>query len=353
MSETADRLTTWIRAVDLEPGATRLDVVQGAAASLAGSISEHEILDLVLLAHGIAHGKAVTSVAAALREHDETSVVNEGDLLGTLTAAVAAAFALEREPDVAVPFGLGIGSASFLDLQPAVPELGELATAGLVRASEILRQRAKLPAPGTDIGAALQGWEELPPGQPVASDQLITARAAVEKATKAAAGVAPRMLPPIQRRFDALEEELDLLWWAFGEFSELADTPFKSLSEHVAGCVAGIELASHTTQRAPLPSGRAILSRILHSDAAKATDLERAVPASVTAIGGKWVEARPDGHPLLPVLSSLQEYESLGQQPVWKEAVAARLEIDPERRTTVLDLAEQVTREILLTRAAE
>ena len=173
---------------------------------------------------------------------------------------------------------------------------------------------------------------------------------AVGKATAAAARVAPRSLRPIARRFKALEEEVDVLWWAFGEFSELAGKPFKSMSEHAASCVAGIELATHVAGRAPLTTARAILSRILLSRGDKATDLDRAIPAAVKAIGDEWIENPLDAHPLLPVLSSLEEYRSLGHKAVWKETVFARWNIDPERSVAVLDLAEQVSRELLLVR---
>lgn len=352
MSEAANRLAGWIHAVDLEPGATRLNVVSGAAASLAKSTGKAEILDVVLLAHRISRGEAVSSVAAALRKHDKESAVREGDLLAALTAAAAAAFALEGEPKIAVPFGLAVRSASFLGLEPAVPELDGLARAGLARASEAQRRRAKLSVVGADIDTALEGWPELQEGQPVHTQHLTSAYEAVEKAAKATAGVAPRAFPPITRRFEALEEEVDVLWWVFGEFSELADKPFKSVPAHAAGCVAGVELASATAQRAPLPAARAILSRILQSRADKATDIGRALPAAVKVIGDEWGIERRDGHPLLPVLSSLEEYRSLGHKVVWKDAVSARWEVDPARETTVLDLAEQVTREILLARVS-
>ena len=350
MSEAADRLASWIRTVDLEPGATRLEVVRGAAANLAKTTGEVEILNLVLLAHGSSRGDAVSSVGSALREHDDASVLREGDLLAALTAAATVAFALEGDTSIAIPFGLAVRSASFLGLEPAVAELDALARAGLVRASEVQRRRAKLSVSRADIDAALGGWPKPPDGHPVTTESLNTAHDAVEKAAKAAAGVAPRALPPITRRFEALEEEVDVLWWAFGEFSQLADKPFKSLPEHAAACVAGIELASHTALRAPIPASRAILSRILQTRADKETDLGRALPAAVKVIGEQWMDTRPDGHPLLPVLSSLDEYLSVGRKPVWKESVAARWGADPARATSVLDLAEQVTREILLAR---
>lgn len=351
MSDAAERLAGWIRTVDLDPGATRLAVVRGAATRLAKSTSKAEILDLVLLAHGSMRGEALSSVAAALRKHDQESAVREGDLLAALTAAAAAAFALEGEAKIAVPFGLAVRSASFLGLESVVPELDALARAGIARASDAQRRRRKLAVVGADIGSALADWPAVQEGQGVDAESFDSAHTAVEKATKAAAGVAARALPPVTRRFEALEEEVDVLWWAFGEFSELADKPFKSVPADAAGCIAGIELASHTARGAPLSAARAILSRILQSRADSATDLGRALPAAVKVIGDAWTSDRPAGHPLLPVLSSLEEYRSLGHKPVWKEVATARWKIDPGKETTVLDIAEQVTREILLTRA--
>lgn len=351
MSEVAERLSRWIQEVDLEPGATRLDVISGAAKSLAKSTGEEEILNLVLLAHGRARGDAVASVAAALREHDEESAVREGDLLANLTATATVAFALESDSKVAVPFGLAVRSATFLGLEAAVSELDALARAGLARASESERRRSKLSVVGANLDAALQDWPEFPEGQQVITDNLNEARKAVEKASQAASGVTSRALPPITRRFEALEEEVDVLWWAFGEHSEIADKPFKSIPEQAAGCVAGLELAARTARRAPLPSARAILARVLQARVDKPTDLRRALPAAVKAVGDQWVDAHPSGHPLLPVLSSLEEFRSLDGKEVWRETVLARWQVDPDHETTVLDLAEQVNREALLARA--
>jgi GTPase-associated system helical domain len=346
MSDAESRLPSWVRDVDLEPGASRIDAIRGAATDLAKSKGDREILDLVLLAHGRSSGEALPSVAAALREHDESSAVREGDLIASITAAAATAFAMEAAVEIAVPFGLAVCSAHFIGLQPAVPELDALARAGLARASEAQRRRVKLSVVAADVDTALKDWPKLDEGQPVQTENLNSAREAV-------AGVTSRALPAITRRFNALEEELDVLWWAFGEFSELAAKPLKSLPEQAAGCVAGIELATHTTRRAPLQAARAILSRILQSRADKATDLRRALPAAVKAIGDTWTDHPPVGHPLLPVLSSLEEYRNLGQKPLWIESVSARWEIDATQATTVLDLAEQVSRELLIARPTE
>lgn len=353
MTRAADRLADWIRAVDLDPGATRLDAVRGAAANLAKSAIGEQALDLVLLAHGVSRGDAVASVAAALREHDEESAVREGDLLAALTAAAAVALALEADKS-AVPFGLAVRSASFVGLESTVPGLNELAAAGLVRASETQRRRSKLAPSRADIDAALEDWPELADETAVHGDSLRAAHDAVAKATKAIAAVAPRPFQAVTRRFETLEEEIDVLWWAFGGFSELAGTPFESVPQHAVGCVAAIELTSHTARSAPLPTTRAILSRTLKSRAEKDTDLSRAVPAAVRAIeDDRWVDDPPEGHPLLPVLSSLHEYRSLRHKAVWKSTVPERWDVDPERTVTVLDLAEQVTREILLVRGSD
>lgn len=350
MSDAENRLPGWVRDVNLEPGASRIDAIQGAATDLSTPKDDTEILDLVLLAHGRSSGEALASVASALREHGESSAVREGDLVASITAAAATAFAMEADAETAVPFGLAVRSAHFVGLQPAVPELDVLARAGLAGASKAQRRRVKLSVVAADVDTALKDWTTLEEGQAAQTQNLNSAREAVEKATKAVAGVTSRALPAITHRFDVLEEELDVLWWAFGGFSELAAKPLKSVPEQAAGCVAGIELATHTARRAPLQADRAILSRILQSRADKATDLRRALPAAVKAVGDTWTDHPLGGHPLLPVLSSLAEYRALGQKPLWIESVRERWGIDATLATTVLDLAEQVSRELLIAR---
>jgi hypothetical protein len=353
MTEMAERLPIWIQEVDLSPEASRLEIVSGAATDIAKAASEAGILDLVLLAHGVAQGDAVASVSVALRKLDDAAAVREGDLLANLTAAIAVAFGLEGDVKVAVPFGLAVRSAAFIGLKPIVADLDMLARAALVRASEAQRRRGKLSVVGADIENALAGWPKYDEGASAATDQLNIARDTVEKAAKAAAALTPRALPQVQRRFEALEEEVDILWWTLGEYSELADRPFKTLSAPAAACVAGLELATHSARRAPLSSARALLSRILGGHASKVTDLGHALPAAVKVIGDDWPALHPHSHRLLPTLSSLGEFRSLNRKPVWKETVATRWQVDPARSATVLDLAEQVCREVLMAQVPE
>lgn len=346
MTDTAERLAAWLRDVDLEPGASRQAAIHSAARGLAEGGDPSLAIDLALLAHGEDNARALQQVSEALRAQDETWDVRSGDLVATLTAAVTAATAMDGPPSAALPFALATSSAHFVGLSPSVVELPELARASLVKSSETLRGRQEAASIGPDIKGSFSDGSELATSSPGSSDALnAIIKASISANNKIVTSI-NKVLGNVTKHVRVLDEEVDVLWWTFGAYSERTGKPFAEIAPFAAPCVLAFELKSILVERCPLPSSRGLLSRALADSANLEVRLRDVVPAACEALGTAWL---PDfhGHRLLPVLSSVQEFVSLEGQAAWVESVA-RWHIAPDRTVSSLRLAEQTLHELIL-----
>jgi hypothetical protein len=338
------RMASWLREVNLEPGASRQEGMVRAAEALAGDSSGESLLDMVLVACGASVPPATERISAALNDVDKTWDVRPGDRELFLTAAAAVAIGMQDMEDAGVEFALAVRSAVFLRLTPTIDELPQLAKAALVRASEKSRGRIQLQI-GSAEGKGMLDAPDFGDDQPISPENLNTVLKATRAGLSKAVGVTSKLLPNLNSRLEATEEELDLLWWVIGGFSELADKPIDQVPTEAVGCVCGIELTAHTRRTIPLPSVRAMLSRSLGERRASMVGLTNAVPAVCNLVGRDWIPGT-DGHRLLPIVSSAMEFAALGD-PGWVTSIS-RWGIDPAHEASSLDLGEQVGTELLL-----
>lgn len=346
MTDVEERLAGWIRGISLEPGATRQEAIGKAATTLSKTVRGRAILDLILLAHREPSSGASATVAEAIHQQDETWAVRPGDLETALTAAVGAAIAMDGAPESSVPFALAIGMAAHMNLTPVVTELPALARASLVSSSERLRERAGLTYVAPGIKAAFANVAEFGGEEPASLDDLGAVVKAATSAASRATSPTERLVPILQRRLAAAEEEINLLWWIIGGYSEIANRPFDAVPNHALACVTGIELVSLLQLHCPLPSNRAILSRILQDRAQETSTIADAVPATLDEVGEEWLP-ETDGHALLSVISAAREFVNLKRAPVWKEAVASRWGVDAMASVANQDLADRICTELL------
>ena len=346
MTDTAERLAAWLRDVNLEPGASRQAAIQAAAQSLAAGGNSSLAIDLTLLAHGKDNARALQQVSEALHAQDETWDVRSGDLVADLTAAVTAATAMEGPPKAALPFALATSSASFVGLSPKIEELPLMAKASLVKSSEALRGRDEPASINPDIKGSFAEGSELATSSPGSSDALN----AIIKASISANGKIVtsinKALGSVTRHLRALDEEVDVLWWTFGAYSERAGKPFAEIAPLAAPCVLALELESILVEDCPLPSSKGLLSRALADSANLEVSLKDVIPTACEVLGtGGLPEV--EGHQLLPVLSCAHEFVSLEGRPAWVESVA-RWHISTDQTVSSLRLAEQLLHELIL-----
>lgn len=348
MTDVETRLPEWLRDLDLQPAADRQQAIAAAARALADSATPGQLLGLVVVAHAVPDAEAGGLVEEAIRSADSSWSVRADDAAARRTAAIAIAMCMEGEPGPAVTAALGVRSAAFLGMTPVIADLAPLADAAVAHASETLRGRGDLTAATTDIKSAFKSVPAMNEGEPANTDQVSAVAKAAQTAAARAAGVTGESLPAVRRRFKALEEEVDLLWWLLGEYSESTASSFKAVREAAAPCVLALDFSELVQFPCPPRATRALLSRALGTRAAKTGELGRAVGATIKAIGIDWLPDDVENHTLLPVLSAAREHHEFEGKDAWIESVA-RWQIDPVRESTALELAEQLVGELVLT----
>ena len=334
------QLPKWLRAVELEPAGDRLAAIESSAIHLGGTLRGRDVLDMTLLAHGQSCGNAFDHLNNAVQTHDPTFGCRADDLESTVAAGAVVSALLAQESKSASAAAQGILSANWLGLSPSVTELPELALATSRRRSEALRSRRALPRQKKkaffDKGPQFDGTEN-PLTQ--REGQLLQA------ATKEVADVLQRsqnsFAHVMTTRLAAADEELDLLWWAFSDYSELANTRWADLAPETAAVLCGIELGNKLVFEIELPSTEALLARLLGRTLEEPVVLAKAVEGSASLVDSM---VPTDGHPLLPILSSISEHRVLNGNPSWSGSVA-RWNIDPDHSAGKLAFALQSVRE--------
>jgi len=189
--------------------------------------------------------------------------------------------------------------------------------------------------------------EFTPDGNPVLQSQGQAIVRALGQTVEQIDGTFTTLNKRVEARLAASDEELDLLWWAFSGHSELMNKPYSKFSSDGSLVLAiAFELAGQVTFPVQPEATRALLDRLLGTKATHSITLAAAVNAAKAL---QLTLPVFNKQRLLPVLSSLQEAEELDWKAAWKESVG-RWSIDADLASSCLDLAEQVVRELLLTR---
>jgi hypothetical protein len=261
-----------------------------------------------------------------------------------IAGAALAALMWNLESPEATLAALGIQSASWLGLEPAVPDLTEIAQTLLIHRSEAVRSRRS-------SAADTYGSGELAAVNDVEADANAATRAqlaALQIAAITDVDALTSQLNELRRRLMASDEELDLLWWAFSGMSERAHRQWSSIPANASrALLAGMEMAKLTTFEVPLPASRSLLARILGKSASSIASIQDAVTAELL----DWSpDSTSSGHRLLPVLSCVGELIALSGDPAWSSSVK-RWGIDTARQSAQVDFSLQTLREVLIARA--
>ncbi len=342
----SEQLSRWLREVQLEPGGARQAAIEEASTLLAKSLAGGDVLDMVLLAHGHERGTAFGQLSNAIRGSDETFGGRPDDLDSKIAACATVAAVLAGNSKSASIASQGVRSAQWLGLAPAVSDLPDLGHSSAARRSEALRgRRTKWPAIGDDEFKGVPKFDaEGQEGQPATQQDLRKLRDASAGATRALRMGQQSLLRALSARLAAADEELDLLWWAFTGYSELAHKPWAEVMPEAAPVLCGIEFAQKLRFELEIPSTEALLARMLGGGSDDTIELATSVESAGRLVAST---ALPDGHPLLPVLSSISEFRALDGDESWKGSVG-RWEIVPTHNTTRLALALQCARECVL-----
>jgi hypothetical protein len=175
---------------------------------------------------------------------------------------------------------------------------------------------------------------------PVAAQSARTALGQVSKATAQAIRAANTFIS-IQ------DEELQMLWWLFGERSYDLDCAFSAIPAEAQALVLAKELADKTEFLPGPISAKALLSRAGIKDRKKVT-----IPDAVNRCDSAWLASLVNDSRASPVSQpihfAIQRKRETGDQTSWVAGWAAAAGVEADRAVSALTLGNLFYRERLL-----
>ncbi|MNE37679.1 hypothetical protein D3C80_1315420 [compost metagenome] len=149
-----------------------------------------------------------------------------------------------------------------------------------------------------------------------------------------------------------LQEETNILWWLFGETSDLLEEPYSALSTGPADLVAGFDLAALTTSPLGPVSVDAMMSRMVRLS--KKTRSKSTLSTIVEGLSedqiGRIDLGRISGHDDIFIMhTALRLVSEIGPN-AWQSAFVKRTAFDPELTLDLKSVRLHAYREYLLAR---
>jgi len=249
--------------------------------------------------------------------------------------------ALENDDATTAIAATAVLSAEFAGLHAPVAELPALARAAHARRFERLRER--VPAPALELENLFKNMPSFVADGWRASEAVDRLAGATKILAQQLDGVLRGLTARFEARGDAADEELDVLWWAFG-----AQAGSSALADRHDGLLqAGLELADRHRSGAEIPTSSEILRRVLGDRG----EQECMLADAVAAAGGRVELDTAAPGPLFPVLTCNAAWLALAGEADWA-AAAGRLGVDPTIRRRGYEIATRTMRELLLVRAS-
>lgn len=276
---------------------------------------------------------AACLLAAALKDH----VVAAG--LAPLTAAAAG----NRDP-VALP-----GLLDDLDY-----ELRAMATTSRQRSD--IDPRIITPPAASELEFTA---EELTNDWKETADVIMQSNEESREAVATLVDQVVQVVSPLAREYEALREEVDLLWWHVGGWSRILDRPFGELDLALASVMAGLDMAALTRRPPGGVATPALLYRtIMLGRASKSGKASTTNKVTIKAA----VDAFPhdrfdqlclddrlrDAQDICPVLAAFLKASEIGPGPAWYGAFERSARLPADAAFNPRDLGLQAFREAML-----
>ncbi len=355
----------WYRIAGIEPDAALLTNRWSGIEKVLATIDGASVLELVRLYYGraLSDESFLERFRLPFKETDSTFPMRSNDLeLKVLAASTLMALLEDRPRELCDLAALCIKSAEFRgQVKPQV--LQDL----IASAKRYLRSRSldvrsiggKLPSQrpkklsvetlaqkctGSELSILVEPMTELINGMNSSFEGMASS---MQKAMNA-----------LHTAQEVQQEELDILWWVFGEYSGDMERKMSQLSVPAACLVAAKELADHTTRLPGVPSAEAFLDKVLRG-------VRKRLPATVTVkdavndVDRKWRESHAGLHPNLPIdafapvhRAIVNSLETAGDVE-WVPAYETATGLAADRPVAPLALGSQFYDEVILARVVE
>jgi hypothetical protein len=351
----------WYRSVDVSPSAEKLKLRADVVDALSKNLKPEHSVDLVKIFFSLTPKSAEykdgfvdaffkPDPTFRLQKNDEEVRVLAGSLIATFLSESPNTLAGARLALlVTCTYAKGLGPA------PAIPEVVSRCDRFLVEYSRLIRSTAGL----KNLKAAV-----LPPKSDLdslktalaAANQLGTAADILNRVLEGALGAFRQdaaVLRSVHSAFSSQQDEIDLLWWLFGEHSNDLDKPWHSVGFPEACLVMGKEAADHVSLLPGPLSVRGILRKSLgaiQKDLGAKLSVSELVTKADKSWRSSWVSGREVGAlgDLLPIRSAVQASVSLESGDWLKGHQRAAKDWRLKEAISCVDLMTQVYQESLV-----
>ncbi|HEY9773716.1 MAG TPA: GTPase-associated system all-helical protein GASH [Planktothrix sp.] len=279
---------------------------------------------------------------------------NEREL--QILAAASLATVMDTEKPIAAVSAMSIVTGSLNGSRQLVElpmDLLKRAEGCLRRMALVVRRRPELSDnPTSKVNTKIDGAKKLIV-EPLTSDGVL---AALEQSVQLIDSTINQTNSKLQDKLDRMskliavqDEELEILWWAFGERSEAANASFHKIPTEFKPLALSNELASKTRFLPGPVSLIPILTR-----AGLSTDQMLTVPAAINSPADSWLESigseSSDSTLLMPLHAAIYKKLETSDDKAWIESWHKSVGIDERQKFSTLNLAKQFYYECLLKR---
>jgi hypothetical protein len=294
---------------------------------------EVEPFALVTVAFGRGTDDERRMVSDVVQAFDPTHSVKDVVLIDHIAAA-SLLYAFAGGGAYPTLLAMLVESAAFAGWTPVITEVAPRATEFSFASSRSARSRTEL---------------KKQPATRLATEDLQEA----VKAINAGSRRVEDFVGVLSRRIEAMDEELNVLWWSRSERTRTTNDDWDMLTPIGRQVAAALDLASLTTLPGPAaPSMLGVLAEKAFAKKAKADQvsvLDFAVE-SKDRVGAELGGA--PGSPLLPLLTAAVTAKSYESEVASIPGVLRIARIDPEALRPLQDVGAQVLRELLILRIA-
>lgn len=345
----------WYREVSVDENRDRLRRRWVGVSSILPTLDRPAIenfLRIIFGAKGGATPEALGNIRQAFKAADEFFDMQGNDREIEVLIGITLSILLERNDDLAVRTALAITTSALNGNRALRLPMDLVASAEncISRISEKNRERPKLQSAKLELPkiSFTKAQEKLTTIDAAGIGAVFDASAeAINLTLTSMVGKFNSSIDATAGFIGIQDEELNMLWWILGEYSDGAKKKFGTIPELERPLIFGAELAEATTY---LPGPLSIEGLLLR--AGLSGDKVLTIPEAVNACDASWYKSFSDGNSAVPLSQpihfAIQRKLETGDETSWISGWAGSCGIDPTLTFPSLTLGTLFYRERLL-----
>lgn len=243
-------------------------------------------------------------------------------------------------------------------IDPTVPEIVQSCQDSLLERSRNIRSQMSA-SPPKGVNLAIKPFLDSLKSGSLGNHQEVAEKTAeaIDTLAKTVRTVSTQSVN-MHKTFNLLQEEVDILWWLFGERARSHDAAFSELKFGSSVLISAFDLADLISNRPGPFASEAFLRKAIGFTKGKKPNKLRLSDA-ITTLPLNWAEQAKQRFEysweidFCPIHSCIGFYAEVGGDDAWKKRADTHGIIDPDSEFSPMDLAVQFLQEGMLLRSSE